>query len=181
MRRPRIGWNPRPLAALPQAGQGRRSGRRQARLASPLLSVAVLAGCTSSGGHGATSAIGAGTAGAVSVSSTGSASVAAAGPSACVRLSQSTQIRRMSNALADAAAGSASSADQKAISAAVTQMRAISRAAPGVLAARLDDTARAISTLTTDTRPTRSSLKTLVGAFADLDRQVRTTCHFPLR
>jgi hypothetical protein len=87
----------------------------------------------------------------------------------------------MANSLAAVATGSASAADRHAVDSAVDDLHLIARKARGALAERLDAAGKAISALENAPRPTPASVKDLMAAFADLDSNVRGTCHFPLQ
>jgi hypothetical protein len=98
----------------------------------------------------------------------------------CASLAGSAAIAGLGTPLAAVASGSASEADRHTVAAAAADMRDIAAVAPIALAADLRAAVNAIKSLEKD-KPTPKSLNTLSGAFADLDTEVRTTCHFPLR
>lgn len=139
--------------------------------------VGVLVGCDSSG---PSATAGSETNAEATPVNSAQAPSATAGTSTCTKLSDSTAIRSLGKPLAALASGSGTRTDRRKVAAAVADLHDAAADAPAPLADKLLTTVRVINALETH-RPNRSSLNKLTGAFTHLDKEVRVTCHFPLR
>lgn len=148
------------------------SVKKTALQAALVGSAFALAACTSSAGSRSAST---GTAQAV-----GGTAAAASSSNFCSTLSDSKAIRSLSGSLPAIAAGNPSAAQRTSATTAVSDIRALAKTAPAQLTGQFNSTSVAITGLLKG-KPTKSSVTAVVNSFAQLDKRVRATCHFPLR